>query len=90
MKNNIKNRILSHFANGNTLSVRNMYLVSISNVSREIRRNFEDTHNITCNRRKVNWNFQGTSGYFFEYSIDPSDMEKVKKIREDLINSNLK
>ncbi len=79
---NIKTRLLNHFAQGRTLSVRTAYKVRISNVSREIIRNFEDIHNIPLERRKIIW----VKGWYFEYYLSPENQRKADEIRKQLIN----
>ncbi len=86
--NSIKTRLLEHFADGNTLSIRNMYLVNISNPAREVARNFESVYNIPLIRKKIEWKENGSSGYFYEYSLSPENLEKAREIRKKLINKN--
>lgn len=81
----IKTRLLAHFADGNTLSIRNMYLVNISNPAREVTRNFVEIYNIPVEHRKIEWKHQGSSGYFFEYFLSPENIEKAKEVRKELL-----
>ena len=83
---NIKTRLLGHFADGNTLSVRNMYLVNITNPAREVARNFEDVYNIPLIRKRIDWKYNGSSGFFFEYSLSPENKEKALQLIKSLNN----
>jgi hypothetical protein len=84
---NIKTRLLEHFASGNTLSVRNMYLVNITNPAREVVRNFELVYNIPVERKRIDWKHNGSSGYFFEYSLSRDNREKAVKLAKSLRNN---
>lgn len=76
----IKKRIIKELHNGTVLSVKNMYLLRCSNISREILRQFEKPFNITLDRKKINWTDEFSSGWYYEYSLNPKDIKKLEKI----------
>ena len=76
----IQKRLLRHFANNNTLSIKNMWLVRISNASREVSRNFEIPFGIKVNKKIITWKENGENGYYAEYSIDTNNLPKLQKL----------
>lgn len=81
----IQKRIIKELYKGTTLSVRNMYLLRVSNLSRELRRQIEIPFNITLNRKTINWKDEFSSGFYYEYSLDPSDFPKLKEIYNKIV-----
>lgn len=81
----IQKRIIKELYKGTTLSVRNMYLLRCSNISREIIRQFERPFNIELQRRKIEWKDEFSSGWHYEYSLDPADLPKLKKIYNKIV-----
>jgi len=73
----IQKRILRHLVNGNELSIRNMFIVRISNCSREVRRQVEQPLGIQLHREEIKWKDDLGSGYYFEYRLNPQDKERV-------------
>ncbi len=85
----IQKRIIKELHNGTTLSVKNMYLLRCSNISREIIRQFEKPFNIVLNRKKIDWQDEFSSGYFFEYSLDLKDKEFINELyKKHVLNIN--
>lgn len=75
----ITKRIIKHFLAGKKLSVRNMWEIRVSNISREVIRNFEQVFNIELDRKRIDWKDEYSSGYYFEYSIDKSKIEALRE-----------
>jgi len=73
-------RLLFHFNSGKTLSIKTMWQVRISNCSREIRRQLEIPFGIELQRETIRWKDSFGSGYYFEYSLNPNDLEKINGI----------
>jgi hypothetical protein len=69
-------RLIRHFAQGKSLSVKNMFLVKISNVSREIRRNYEQIFDVELTRTVVKWEDVFSNGWYYEYSFPNIEMAK--------------
>ena len=76
----IQKRIVKQLYLGTVLSVKNMYLLRCSNISREIIRQFEIPFGITLDRKRIDWKDEFSSGYYFEYSLNPKDKEKISEI----------
>ena len=76
----IQKRIIKELHSGTILSVRNMYLVRCSNISREIRRQFENVFNIRLDRKVIEWHDEFSSGWYYEYSLNPKDKDKLEDI----------
>ena len=76
----IQKRIIKELSKGTKLSVRNMYLLRCSNISREIIRQFETPFGITLDREKILWHDEFGSGYYFEYSLNKKDVKEVKRL----------
>jgi hypothetical protein len=76
----IQKRLIKHFLSGAVLSIKNQFKVKVSNCSREIRRNFEIPFAIELNRETVNWKDEFSDGWYYVYSLKPSDYEKVKNL----------
>ena len=76
----IQKRIVKQLYLGTVLSVKNMYLLRCSNISREIIRQFEKPFGITLDRKRIDWKDEFSSGYYFEYSLNPKDKEKLTEI----------
>lgn len=81
----IQKRIIKELYNGTTLSVKNMYKLRCSNISREIIRRFEQPFNIVLDRKKVEWKDEFSSGWYYEYSLNQKDKEKIKKLYFDRV-----
>jgi len=85
----IQKRLLYHFASRKKLSIKNMFLIKISNISREIRRNFEIPFGIELQRETVTWKDEYSDGYYYEYSLKLGDWFKVMDLcKENNININ--
>lgn len=80
----IQKRIIRELHKGTVLSVKNMYLLRCSNISREIRRQFEKPFNIILDRKQIDWHDEFSSGYYYEYSINPKDKQKVEELYNKL------
>jgi len=76
----IEKRISRHLLAGKELSIKNMYVVRVSNISREIRRRIEIPLNIELDRKKIEWKDNFGSGYYFEYRLKQSDFPKVLEL----------
>lgn len=63
----IQDRIVYYLLQGDKLSVKNMYKLRCSNISREIIRQFETPFNITLDRKKIKWKDSFSSGEYLEY-----------------------
>lgn len=81
----IKKRIIKELYKGTKLSIKNMYLIRCSNISREIIRQFEEPFDIILNRQKIKWNENGSSGSYYEYSLRNEDYPKVEKLYDKYI-----
>ncbi|MDT8347874.1 MAG: hypothetical protein RQ756_08730 [Flavobacteriaceae bacterium] len=81
----IQKRIIKELKNGNTLSVKNMYLLRCSNISREIIRQFERPFNIALQRKRVDWSDEFSHGWYYEYSLNPEDLPRVKELFEKIV-----
>lgn len=75
--NPIQSRIIAALHSGHTLSVKNMYSIKVTNISREIRRNFEIPFGITLERKTIKWKDKYSDGYYFEYRLNPKDRSKL-------------
>ena len=78
--NPIQSRIIAALHSGHTLSVKNMYTIRVTNISREIRRNFEIPFGITLHRETIKWKDKFSDGYYFEYSLNPKDRAKLHSL----------
>jgi hypothetical protein len=76
----IQKRIIKELYNGTVLSVRNMYLLRCSNISREIIRQFEKPFNTELNRKKVEWKDEFSNGYYYEYSLNKADKKEIEHL----------
>ena len=76
----IQKRIVKYLYLGTIFSVKNMYLLRCSNISREIIRQFGNPFGITLERKRIDWKDEFSSGYYFEYSLNPKDKEKLSEI----------
>jgi hypothetical protein len=76
----IQKRLIKHFLNGITLSIKNIWLIRCSNCSREIRRNFEIPFGVELDRKKIKWKDEFSDGWYYEYSLKNSDYEKIKNL----------
>ena len=85
----IQKRIIKELNNGTTLSVKNMYLLRCSNISRELRRQVEIPFNITLERKQIDWHDEFSSGYYYEYSLNPKDKDKIEKLYQKIIVNNI-
>lgn len=81
----IKKRIIKELHKGTILSVKNMYLLRCSNISREIIRQFEVPFNITLDRKTIEWTDEFSSGWYYEYSISPKDKSKLDELYIKLV-----
>jgi hypothetical protein len=76
----IQKRLIKHFLSGTPLSIKNIWLIKVSNCSREIRRNFEIPFGVELNRKTITWKDEYSDGWYFEYSLKNSDYEKIKNL----------
>ena len=80
----IQKRILRELYKGTVLSVKNMYLLRVTNISREIIRQFEIPFGIKLDRKRIEWSDDYGHGYYFEYRLNPKDrqlfMEHYNKV----------
>jgi hypothetical protein len=76
----IQKRLIKHFLSGKSLSIKNIWLIKVSNCSREIRRNFEIPFGVELNRKTITWKDEYSDGWYFEYSLKNSDYEKIKDL----------
>lgn len=76
----IQKRIIKELKLGTVLSVKNMYKIRCSNISREIIRQFEKPFNITLNRKRIDWIDEFSNGWYYEYSIKEKDIEKLNTL----------
>ena len=81
----IQNRIITELYKGTKLSVRNMYKLRCSNISREILRQFENPFNIILDRKKIKWKDSFGNGCYFEYSLNEKDKDKLSEIYERIV-----
>ena len=82
----IQKRIIRELYKGTTLSLKNMFpKLRCSNISREIRRSFEIPFGIILDRKQINWSDEFSSGYYFEYSLNPKDYERVRELFLELV-----
>lgn len=81
----IQKRIVKELHQGTTLSVKNMWLIRCSNISREIIRQFEEPFNITLERKKIDWKDEFSNGWYFEYSLNSEDLVKLEEIYKKII-----
>jgi hypothetical protein len=76
----IQKRLIKHFLSGKSLSIKNIWLIKVSNCSREIRRNFEIPFGVELNRKTITWKDEYSDGWYFEYSLKNSDYKKIKDL----------
>ena len=76
----IQKRLIKELYNGTKLSVKNMYLVRCSNISREIRRQIEIPFDLELHRDTISWKDEFSSGTYFEYSVKPEDRKVFEKL----------
>ena len=76
----IQKRIIKELYNGTVLSVRNMYLLRCSNLSREIIRQFELPFGIELNRKQIDWHDEFSSGYYYEYSLPKENYKDIVRL----------
>lgn len=76
----IQKRLIKHFLAGKSLSIKNIWLIKVSNCSREIRRNFEIPFGVELNRKTITWKDEYSDGWYFEYSLKNSDYKKIKDL----------
>ena len=81
----IQKRIINQLHKGTKLSIKNMYLLRCSNISREIRRQLEIPFDITLNRETIKWKDEFSNGTYYEYSLNPKDKQRVKELYKQLI-----
>ena len=81
----IQKRIIKELHNGTILSIKNMYLLRCSNISRELRRQFEIPFNIILDRKTIDWHDEFSSGYYYEYSLNPNNREDIIKLYNKII-----
>lgn len=81
----IQKRIIKELLKGTKLSVKNMYLLRCSNISREIKRQFENVFNITLDREVINWSDEFSSGWYYQYSLNSKDKKELSKIYKQKI-----
>ena len=79
----IQQRLLRHFTENKPLSIKNMWMLRITNPSREVTRNFEIPFGVAINRKIVTWKENGEHGYYTEYSINPNDIPTLRNICKD-------
>lgn len=79
----IQKRLLKHFAQGKSLSIKNMYEVKISNPSREIGRGIRDPFGIFLNVKRIDWKDEFSNGYYFEYAPSLADLPKIHQLCKD-------
>ncbi len=85
----IQKRIIKELYNGTVLSVKNMYLLRCSNISREIIRQFEKPFNIELDRKKIDWQDEFSSGYYFEYSLNNTYKKEIEHLyQKHVLNIN--
>lgn len=82
--NPIQKRLLYHFSQGKTLSIKNMWMLRISNCSREVIRNFEIPFGIELQRETISWKDIDSNGTYCEYSISENDRLKCEQLYEYL------
>jgi hypothetical protein len=76
----IQKRLIKHFLSGKSLSIKNIWLIKVSNCSREIRRNFEIPFGVELNRKTITWKDEYSDGWYFEYSLKNTDYKKIKDL----------
>ena len=81
----IQKRILRELYLGTVLSVKNMYLLRVTNISREIVRQFEIPFGIILDRKCVTWVDEYGNGYYFEYSLNPKDRDQFMEVYNKVI-----
>lgn len=81
----IQKRIIKELHKGTVLSVKNMYLLRCSNISRELIRQFEKPFNIELNRKKIEWKDEFSSGYYYEYSLNKEDKKEIDHLYDKYV-----
>lgn len=81
----IQKRIINQLHKGTKLSIKNMYLLRCSNISRELLRQFEKPFNITLDRKVIEWKDEFSNGWYYLYSLNPKDKQRVKELYNKLI-----
>ena len=76
----IQKRIIKELYKGTVLSIKNMYLLRCSNISRELIRQLEKPFDITLHREWIDWSDEFSSGSYLEYSLKKQDYEKIEKL----------
>ena len=71
----IQKRILRELYKGTVLSVKNMYLLRVTNISREIIRQFEIPFGIILDRKCIRWKDEFGHGIYYEYRLNQNDRE---------------
>lgn len=81
----IQKRIIQQLHKGTKLSIKNMYLLRCSNLSRELIRQAEEPFNITLDREIIKWKDNESRGTYMQYSLNPKDKDKINKLYNKLI-----
>lgn len=77
---NIQKRLLRHFAQGKPLSIKNMWMLKITNPAREVARAFETPFKVSLKREKIKWNENNESGYYFQYTVNNDDLPYLREL----------
>ena len=81
----IQKRIITELRKGTILSVKNMYLLRCSNISREVIRQFEKPFDIKLDRKTEYWYDDFGNGYYYLYSLNPKDREKIEELYKKIV-----
>ena len=76
----VQKRLLRHFTENKPLSIKNMWMLRITNPAREITRNFEVPFGVAINKKTITWKENGEHGYYTEYTINPNDLQKLQML----------
>ena len=76
----IQKRLIKHFLSGKSLSIKKIWLIKVSNCSREIRRNFEIPFGVRLNRKTITWKDEYSNGWYFKYTLKNSDYKKINDL----------
>lgn len=76
----IQKRLLRHFASGKSLSIKNMWMMCISNCSREVIRNFEVPFDVVLDRKVIPRTDEYSHANYTEYSVNKKDLRRIIKI----------